>query len=166
MSSQSFKRGRVRWRGRGSQQDPRLQHSGWRRLHTAFVHPEDVMAELQKCQLCKLNLYQTIFISSKMPMYSTFNCFLGCIYTVYYVVYIVFIGSESDHWLCLSLTHSLTNWLTHLLLFSKLYWCDVWLVKMPTQNLLRFLLLLMLIVKLSLVEMLMFCSSISSENCW
>ena len=25
----------------------------------------------------------------------------------------VFIGPESDHWLCLSLTHSLTHWLTH-----------------------------------------------------
>ena len=24
----------------------------------------------------------------------------------------VFIGPESDHWVCLSLTHSLTNWLT------------------------------------------------------
>ena len=28
-------------------------------------------------------------ISSKMPMYWTFNCFLGCIYTVYCIVYIV-----------------------------------------------------------------------------
>ena len=27
--------------------------------------------------------------------------------------YSFFIGPESDHWLCLSLTHSLTNWLTH-----------------------------------------------------
>ena len=33
---------------------------------------------------------------------------------------VFFIGPESDHWLCLSLTHSLTNWLTHSLLFSKL----------------------------------------------
>ena len=24
----------------------------------------------------------------------------------------IFIGPESDHWLCLSLTHSLTDWLT------------------------------------------------------
>ena len=37
---------------------------------------------------------------------------------------IVFIGPESDHWECLSLTH----WLTNSLLFSKLDWCDpgVW----------------------------------------
>jgi len=37
---------------------------------------------------------------------------------------IFIIGPESDHWLCLSLTHSLTDWL----LFSKLDWCDpgVW----------------------------------------
>ena len=37
---------------------------------------------------------------------------------------ILFIGPESDHWLCLSLTHSLTHWLP----FSKLDWCDpgVW----------------------------------------
>ena len=32
----------------------------------------------------------------------------------------VFIGPESDHWLCLPLT----NWLTHWLPFSKLDWCD------------------------------------------
>ena len=51
-----------------------------------------------------------------------------------------FIGPQSHHWLCLSLTNSL-------LLFSKLYWCDVWLVKMPTQNLLRLLLLLMLMMR-------------------
>ena len=25
----------------------------------------------------------------------------------------IFIGPESDHWLCLSLTNSLTDWLTH-----------------------------------------------------
>ena len=37
---------------------------------------------------------------------------------------LVFIGPESDHWLCLSLT----NWLTDSLPFSKLDWCDpgVW----------------------------------------
>ena len=36
----------------------------------------------------------------------------------------VIIGPESDHWLSLSLTH----WLTHWLLFSKLDWCGpgVW----------------------------------------
>ena len=55
----------------------------------------------------------------------------------------LFIGPESDHWQCLSLTHSLT----HSLLISKLDWCDVWLVKMPTQNLLRLLLLLVLILR-------------------
>ena len=39
--------------------------------------------------------------------------------------------------------HSLTD----SLLFSKLDWCDVWLVKMPTQNLLSLLLLLMLMMR-------------------
>ena len=34
--------------------------------------------------------------------------------------FVLFIGSESDHWECLSVTHSLTN----SLLFSKLDWCD------------------------------------------
>ena len=34
--------------------------------------------------------------------------------------WLIFIGPESDHWLCLSLTHSLTHSVT----FSKLYWCD------------------------------------------
>ena len=37
--------------------------------------------------------------------------------------------------------------LTHSLLFSKLYWCDVWLVKMPTQNL-RLLLLPLLMMRI------------------
>ena len=32
----------------------------------------------------------------------------------------VFIGPESDHWECLSLT----NWLTHSVAFSKLDWCN------------------------------------------
>merc|ERR1711873_19908 len=32
----------------------------------------------------------------------------------------IFIGPESDHWLCLSVTPSLTHSLTHSLLFSKL----------------------------------------------
>ena len=68
----------------------------------------------------------------------------------------LFIGPESDHWLCLSLTHSLTDWLTHSLLFIKLYWCDVWLVKMPTQNLLRFLLLLMLMMRNVLTTIMQF----------
>ena len=49
--------------------------------------------------------------------------------------------------LVMLVTHSLTNWLTHSLLFSKLDWCDVCLVKMPTQNLLRLLLLLMLMMR-------------------
>ena len=34
--------------------------------------------------------------------------------------YTVFIGPESDHWLCLSVTNSLTNWLP----FSKLDFCE------------------------------------------
>ena len=39
-----------------------------------------------------------------------------------------FIGPESDHWQCLSLTVWLTDWLTHSVTFSKLGWCDpgVW----------------------------------------
>ena len=38
--------------------------------------------------------------------------------------YNIFIGPETDHWECLSQTDWLPNWLTHSLLFSKLYWCD------------------------------------------
>ena len=55
----------------------------------------------------------------------------------------VFIGPESDHalhWLCLSLTHWLTHWLTPV---KKTWLMWPWHVKMPTQNLLRLLLLLM-----------------------
>ena len=36
----------------------------------------------------------------------------------------IIIGPLSDHWLFLSLTHSLTDWLSDSLPFSKLYWCD------------------------------------------
>ena len=38
-----------------------------------------------------------------MPMYWNFNCFLGCIYTVYYIVYIIFLVlnwlSNLEFWL-------------------------------------------------------------------
>ena len=49
--------------------------------------------------------------------------------------------------LVMLVSHSLTNGLTHSLLFSKLDWCDMCLVKMPTQNLLRLFLLLMLMMR-------------------
>ena len=44
--------------------------------------------------------------------------------------YTVFIGPESDHWLCLSVTNSLTDSLP----FSKLDWCDpgVWRCQLKT----------------------------------
>ena len=46
------------------------------------------------------------------------------------VLILIFIGPESDHWLCLSVTNSLT----HSLLFSKLDWCDpgVWRCQLKT----------------------------------
>ena len=42
----------------------------------------------------------------------------------YLTFFFIFIGPESDHWLRLSLTNSLTDSLTHWLLFSELDWCD------------------------------------------
>ena len=44
------------------------------------------------------------------------------------------IGPESDHWLCLSLTDSLIDWLTHSVTLSKLYWCGpgVWRCQLKT----------------------------------
>ena len=51
---------------------------------------------------------------SRIPRNNEFKCELN----VYAVT--VYIGPESDHWLCLSLTHSITDWL----LFSKFDWCD------------------------------------------
>ena len=40
----------------------------------------------------------------------------------------LFIRPESDHWQCLTLTHSLTDYLTDSVMFSKLDWCapGVW----------------------------------------
>ena len=41
---------------------------------------------------------------------------------------LLFIGPESDHWQCLSVTDSLTHWLTHSVTFSKLdgfEWCQL-----------------------------------------
>ena len=51
----------------------------------------------------------------------------GEIFTLY-----IFIGPESDHWECLSVTH----WLTDSLPFSKLDWCDsgVWRCLLQTQG--------------------------------
>ena len=45
-------------------------------------------------------------------------------------IWLFFIGPESDHWLCLSLTNSLTDSVT----LSKLYWCDpgVWRCQLKT----------------------------------
>ena len=45
---------------------------------------------------------------------------------------VIFIGPESDHWQCLSVTDSLTDWL----LFSKLDWCDpgVWRCLLQTRG--------------------------------
>ena len=44
-----------------------------------------------KKQLKYIGIFEEIdsFYWPKMPMYWTFNCFLGCIYTVYCKVYIV-----------------------------------------------------------------------------
>ena len=51
----------------------------------------------------------------------------------------LFIGPESDHWECFSLTNSFTDWLTAVW-YTWFMW--PWCVKMPTQNLLRLLPLL------------------------
>ena len=40
------------------------------------------------------------------------------------VFFFLFIGPESDHWLCLSVTHWLTDSLTDSVTFSKPDWCD------------------------------------------
>ena len=60
----------------------------------------------------------------------------------------IIIGPESSSLFTL-VTHSLTDWLTHWLLFSKLYWCDpgVWRCQLKTFWL---LLLLMLMLRIML----------------
>ena len=50
--------------------------------------------------------------------------FLGPKFRTLIVNVSIFIGPESDHWLCLSLTHWLTDSLTDSLLFSKLDACE------------------------------------------
>ena len=62
----------------------------------------------------------------------------------YPILTMLIIGPESDHWLCLSLTNWLTNSLTDCRLVN---WIDV---KMATQNLLKLLLLLMLMMRIVL----------------
>ena len=65
----------------------------------------------------------------------SYQTLFGLISLILYIVF--FIRPESDHWLCLSLTHCC---LVNLI--------DVtWRVKMPTQNLLMLLLLLMLMMR-------------------
>ena len=81
---------------------------------------------------CHLFLFSFFFV---LPFFSVLSFFFVVFFLFYHFENSndsVFFGPQSDHWLCLSLTHSLT----HSLLFCKLYLCDVWLVKMPTQNLL------------------------------
>ena len=81
-----------------------------------------------QCKRCQ-NFNTGIFDKTFEEKYETvdyvmyYNIYIYIIITAYYSN-ILFIGPESDHWLCLSLTHSLTHWL----LFSKLDWCDpgVW----------------------------------------
>ena len=57
-------------------------------------------------------------------------CFLLLEWNMWVVENSFFIGPESDHWQCLSVTDSLTN----SLLFSKLDWCDpgVWRCQLKT----------------------------------
>ena len=44
--------------------------------------------------------------------------------TMMHEISLVLIRLESDHWLPLSLTHSLTHWVTDSVAFSRLDWCD------------------------------------------
>ena len=65
----------------------------------------------------------------------------------------IIIGPESDHWLCLSLTDWLTDLLTYSIRNVKKTWLMwPWCVRMPTQNLLRLLLLLMLMLRIMLAN--------------
>ena len=58
----------------------------------------------------------------------------------------LFIGPESDHWLCLSISESLSYSLTHSRFVNLI---DVTLAcEMPTQNLLRLLLLLKFVMRI------------------
>ena len=65
----------------------------------------------------------------------------------------IFIGPESDHWECLSVTHWLTDSLTHSVTFSKLDWCDpgVWRCQLKTCWGLLLLLMLMMRIVLATV---------------
>ena len=61
---------------------------------------------------------------------------------------IVLIGPKSDHWLPLSVTNSMTNSLTHSLTAVWKTWLTwFWPLKMPTQNFLMLLVLLMLMLR-------------------
>ena len=64
-----------------------------------------------------------------------------------------FIGPESDHWQCLSLTPWLTHSLPNSVLFSKLDWCDpgVWRCQLKTCWGLLLLLMLMMRIVLATV---------------
>ena len=66
----------------------------------------------------------------------------------------IFIGPESDHWLCMSVTPSLTHSLTHCCLVNLI---DVTLAcEDDNSNLLRLLLLLMLMMRNVLVVVMKF----------
>ena len=67
-------------------------------------------------------------ITDHRPPFSSLSGFFAAKFSFPYHVLsnlfvgnIIFIGPESDHWQCLSVTH----WLTHSITFSKLDWCDL-----------------------------------------
>ena len=69
-------------------------------------------------------------------------------------MFFISIGPECDHWQCLSLTDSLTHWLTHSLTpVKKLDWCDpgVWRCQLKTCWGLLLLLMLMMRIVLATV---------------
>ena len=87
----------------------------------------------QQLQMTRRSIYRTkeIWLGRQSEAYYTSVCLRSYISVCSIDL---FIGPESDHWLCLSVTNSLTDSLTDSVTFSKLDWCNpgVWRCQLKT----------------------------------
>ena len=72
----------------------------WKKLKIAFLSEEPFMEQISFTICIIKQIFGEVFISHIQLVLNIF------------IISCLFIGPESDHWECLSLTHSLTDWLT------------------------------------------------------
>ena len=92
-----------------------------------LAHPDSLVIKGSGQNKAKLNQNMAIFCTYifQQKIFIKWGNYDLVLHWLWYIWYsFLFIGPESDHWLCLSLTDWLTHWLTDSLPFSKLDWYD------------------------------------------